>query len=361
MGNNGKKLSENNLQELFSKVDKYFEKGEKPNIANLFEELLNYVMSKEREEYLRKNTYDLANGFYNRKLNIKYGELDIKVPRVRFGNTFRPSLLPARWKRVDKEYEELLLAMLTNGYTKSKISRTVRKLGLSFSEDSLEMVEELIYEKLDYFKTRPLKSDWFSVFIDAYHWELREDGKMVKVSIFVAVGIDLDGYKHILGYWVQKGNESLGLWNMVFQDLINRGLSKVFVFVTDNFSGLDKLLNKFFPLSDHQLCYVHFARNLRNKLSPKLSKEAILLWKRIKMAYDYDEGCKFYDELVMLVENNKPEYAKYLKKNRDNYLTKISRRYSKICLYYKYCRIYKRRIRAYEIRCRRIFWFCKNC
>jgi len=128
MGNNGKKLSENNLQELFSKVDEYFEKGEKPNIANLFEELLNYVMSKEREECLRKNLYDLANGFYNRKLNIKYGELDIKVPRVRFDNTFRPSLLPARWKRVDKEYEELLLAMLTNGYTKSKISRTVRNL-----------------------------------------------------------------------------------------------------------------------------------------------------------------------------------------------------------------------------------------
>ncbi|KAA0258778.1 hypothetical protein FHQ18_02190 [Deferribacter autotrophicus] len=142
----------------------------------------------------------MANGFYNRRLNIKYGELDIKVPRVRFGNTFRLSLLPPRWKRVDKEYEELLLAMLSNGFTKSKIARTVRKLGLSFSEDSLEMVDELIYEKLDYFKTRLLKSEWFSVFIDAYHCEIREEGKMVKVSIFVAVGIDLDGYKHILGY-----------------------------------------------------------------------------------------------------------------------------------------------------------------
>ncbi|WP_149267318.1 IS256 family transposase [Deferribacter autotrophicus] len=184
----------------------------------------------------------------------------------------------------------------------------------------MEMVEELIYEKLDYFKTRPLKSDWFSVFIDAYHCELREEGKMVKISIFVAVGIDMDGYKHILGYWVHKGNENLGLWSEVFQDLINRGLSKVFVFVTDNFSGLDKLLKKFFPLSDHQLCYVHFARNLRNKLSPKVSKEAIALWKKIKMAYDYDEGCKLYDQLLTLVEKNKPDYAKYLQKYKENYL-----------------------------------------
>jgi len=68
-------------------------------------------MRKKREEYLKKNSFDFANGFYNRKLNIKFGELDIKVPRVRIGKTFRPSLLPARWKRVDKDYEELLIAM----------------------------------------------------------------------------------------------------------------------------------------------------------------------------------------------------------------------------------------------------------
>lgn len=314
------KKSEIDMQELFSKIDEFFEKGKKPSISYLLEELLNYVMRKEREEYLKKNPFDFANGFYNRRLNVKYGELDIKVPRVRIGKSFRPSLLPARWKRVDKDYEELLIAMLSNGFTKSKIANTVRKLGLSYSEDSLEMVEELIYEKLDYFKTRPLKSEWFSVFIDAYHCEIREEGKMVKVSVFVAVGVDLDGYKHILGYWVHKGNENLNLWQEVFQDLINRGLSRVFVFITDNFSGIDKLLKKFFPLSDHQLCFVHFARNLRNQLSPKVSKKAIAIWKRIKMAYDYDEGSKLYDELLSLVEENKPDYAKYLKKYKENYL-----------------------------------------
>ncbi|KAA0258777.1 hypothetical protein FHQ18_02185 [Deferribacter autotrophicus] len=112
----------------------------------------------------------------------------------------------------------------------------------------------------------------------------------------------------------------MNLWQEVFQDLINRGLSRVFVFVTDNFSGLNKLLKKFFPLSDHQLFFVPFARNLRNQLSPKVSKKAIAIWKRIKMAYDYDEGSKLYDELLSLVEDNKADYAKYLKKYKENYL-----------------------------------------
>lgn len=315
-----KKITDLPVQEFLSKIDEYLEKGEKPNLSYLLEEILNYIMRKEREEYLKKNSFDFANEFYNRKLNIKFGELDIKVPRVRIGKTFRPSLLPARWKRVDKDYEELLIAMLTNGFTKSRIAKTVRKLGLSFSEDSLEMVEELIYEKLDYFKTRPLHPDWFAVFIDAYNCEIREEGKMVKVSIFVAVGIDLEGYKHILGYWVHKGNENLSLWGEVFQDMISRGLSKVFVFITDNFSGLSKLLKKYFPLLDHQLCFVHFARNLRNQLSPKVSKIAIDIWKKMKMAYDYDEGSKLYDELVTVIEKYKPDYAKYLRNHKENYL-----------------------------------------
>jgi transposase-like protein len=308
------------MSPLFEEIDKYISKGGYPNIKNLFEELLNYVMKKEREHYLTKNTFDYANGYYNRKLNINFGELNLKIPRVRIGNSFRPALLPPKWKRVDKDYEELLLAMLSNGYSKAKIEKTFRKIGLPYSEDSLEIVEDLIKEKLDYFKTRPLGPDWFCVFIDAYHCEIRADNKMQKTSIFVAVGIDLEGYKHILGYWIRRGNENLGFRNEVFQDLINRGLSKVLVFVTDNFQGLNKLIQKLFPLSEHQLCFVHLARNIKNKLSAKTSRQAISYWKKIKMADDYKEGEELYEKLLDVIRENKPDYGNYLSKLKENYL-----------------------------------------
>ena len=308
------------ISPLLEKIDEYISKGEYFGIRTLFEELLNYAMKGERRYYLIKNPYDYANGYYTRKLNINFGELNLKIPRVRIGNNFRPALLPPKWKRVDKEYEELLIAMLCNGYSKAKIEKTFRKIGLPYSEDSLEIVEELIKERLDYFKTRPLESDWFCVFIDAYHCEIRENNKMEKISIFVAVGIDLEGYKHILGYWIFKGKEKIGLWNEIFQDLINRGLSKVLIFVTDNFKGLNKLIKKLFPLSDHQLCYVHLARNIKNQLSSKESREAILYWKKIKMANNYEEGEELYEKLLEIINKTKPDYGKYLSKLKENYL-----------------------------------------
>ncbi len=73
---------------------------------------------------------------------------------------------------------------------------------------------------------------------------------MASISIFVCTGIDLEGYRHILGYRVMKGKENIGFWTEVLQDLISRGLSKVAIFVTDHFNGLEKLIPKLFPLSD---------------------------------------------------------------------------------------------------------------
>jgi len=119
------KLSQKFIKKLQDNIDEYIQNSEKPNLNFLFEELLNYIMERERLEYLKKHPFDLANGFYSRKLNINLGTLGVKVPRVRFGNTFRPKILPERWKRVDKDYEEFLIALLSNGYSKSKIKKTV--------------------------------------------------------------------------------------------------------------------------------------------------------------------------------------------------------------------------------------------
>ena len=91
------------------------------------------------------------------------------------------------------------MAMLASGYSKAQNS-----------QESVDDVVEFIKDRLDFFKRQPLKSDWFAVFIDAYWGKLKdpETKNLIDVSIFVALGIDLDGYKHILGYWVLKGRES---------------------------------------------------------------------------------------------------------------------------------------------------------
>ena len=313
------------LEPHFKAIANYYlqkmQQGENLSIIHLLEDLLNTFMIAERNFYLSLNTDNQANGFYNRTLKLTLGDLDLKVPRVRFGNSFRPSLLPEKWKRVDKDYENLLLALLANGYSRSKIKATLEKLNLPYSEASVDELVNLIYDHLQFYKETPLDEEMLAVFIDAYHAKLRdENGKVTDVSIFVAVGIDMEAHKRVLGWWVKMGKESRAFWSEVLQDLVSRGLSKVGIFVTDDFSGLRSLLPKFFPLSDHQLCLVHFQRNLKREFGSKEYGEMRKLLKRIKESQTREEAEGYWEELIDRVRSIKPQRAKELERKKENYL-----------------------------------------
>jgi len=96
----------------------------------------------------------------------------------------------------------------------------------------------------------------FAVFIDAYHAKMRDDdvaaggvGRIKDVTIFTALGIDTEGHKSILGFWVNEGDENKALWADVFQDMVTRGLKRVLVFVTDDFPGVKEIIKKLYPFA----------------------------------------------------------------------------------------------------------------
>jgi len=114
---------DNEMKQLIEKAAEGYAKrihdGEKIGISDI----MSAIMKKEREFFLQENKYEEANGFYSRSLQLAIGKLDLKIPRIRIGNNFRPALLQSKWKRVDKDYENLLLALLTNGYSQTQIER----------------------------------------------------------------------------------------------------------------------------------------------------------------------------------------------------------------------------------------------
>lgn len=324
-----KKKEQTELEKSLKAVANYYlermQKGEKINILTILEKLLNAFMVAERDLYLTLSPENYANGFYNRKLKLTIGDLDLKIPRVRIGRSFRTSLLPERWKRVDKDYENLLLALLANGYSRSKIKTTLEKLNLPYSEESIEELVSLIYDHLQFYKQNPLPEEMFAVFIDAYHGKIRdENGKVVNVSIFVAVGIDMEGHRVILGWWVKIGKENKDFWSEVLQDLISRGLSKVCIFVTDDFQGLRGILKKFYPLSDHQLCVIHLMRNLKKQFGGEVYRESRRLMKRIMESYSTEEAKGHWDRFIELLQSVNPKYAKELSAKEKNYLAFVS-------------------------------------
>jgi len=294
--------------------------GYKPSLTMLFEELLNYLMLKEREKFLAENQNDKANGFYERSLALSFAKLNLKVPRVRSGNSFRPSLLPPPWKRINKDYEELLLAFLLNGYKEEEIKRSLRALKLPFSKEALDNVLDLVREKLQAFLTQPLPSEWFAVFIDAFHAKMRtQNGQIKKITLFSAVGIDMTGFKHFLGYWIYIGSESLKFWTDVLKSLISRGLTRVLIFVTDDFSGLREVIRKLFPCAHHQLCLTHFRRNLKKDLSKELYQQVKEKLEQLKIAQSVSEGEEIIMEIADLVEKEKPKKAREIREKAANY------------------------------------------
>ncbi len=166
------------LEEIVKSIQQQKAQGLKPILSHLLQSLLNSIMLKEWELFLKSHPENSSNGFYHRNLYLSFGNLNLKVPRVRIGNSFCPSILPPPWKRIDKDYEKLLIAMLANGYSKAQSERTLKKLGLSYSDES----------QLHFYRSQPLKPDWFAIFIYAFWTKIKdpETKSLRPISLFVA-------------------------------------------------------------------------------------------------------------------------------------------------------------------------------
>jgi transposase-like protein len=306
---------------LFSLMLKQKEEGGAPNLTEILGAMISSLMEKERQLFLSQ-VNDSANGYYSRYLQIAIGKLNLIVPRVRTNSKeFRPFLLPPPYKRVGRDYEELLAALLVNGYSQVNIQKALKLLDLPYSRDAVEELSTSIYQRLEDFRSMPLTADMLAVFIDAYHAKLRGEDKQVKeISIYTAVGIDLQGTKSILGYWVNNSGENLGFWVEVMQDLIRRGLKRPLLFVTDDFSGLKGVIAKLFPFSDHQICYIHMQRNLRSHLSKTLYSAVKKNLYLARQAKDQEEGLRYFGEVCDSVAKEKPELGERLRERAPNYL-----------------------------------------
>lgn len=193
-------LVQKTADELFRKM----QKGENVSLPVLLEGIVNAVMERERDYFLQ-STEDYSNGFYTRKLQLAMGKLNLKVPRVRHSKGWRPALLPARWGRVYGDYGQILTALMVNGYSQRQMMDSLRELNLPYSQEKIDDICAVVNERLEDYRRMPLPSELFAVFMDAYHARLRDGEKMKEVGIFTAIGIDFDGHKSILGYWVKEG------------------------------------------------------------------------------------------------------------------------------------------------------------
>lgn len=210
-------------------------------------------MNKEKSRFLDDTQNDKANGSYTRNLNTSVGKLNLQVPRVRSGE-FRSSLLPNKYQRYDESFEELIFSFLINGDSKNEIIYKMKSRGIAFSEKAYDEIFQFIKKQMEDFKSQELDSEYNFIYIDAYHCMIKDtkDKRIKKSVIYTVLGVDKFANKSIIGFYQFFGHENKTTWMEVFQDLINRGLKRVLMFISDDFSGMSEAIKTLFPYSDIQ-------------------------------------------------------------------------------------------------------------
>ena len=296
------------IQELFKETIAEF-------IENGLDAELDEELGYSRYDYKNKDTDNSRNGHSSKTLKTSFGEVDIDVPRDRKGE-FDPVILKKNQTSISQDVEEKILSMYAKGMTTSDIETHIRDIyGLQISDTTISRITDKILPIAKEWQQRPLEPIYAVVFLDAIHYHVRSEGQIVKKAVYIAIGVNLDGKKDVLGMWVGE-NESAKYWASVLNGLRNRGVEDIFIACTDNLTGFDAAIEAVFPQTEIQNCIIHQLRNSSKYVSYKDIKALMADLKAVYAAVD--EGSAL-DALDIFAETWDKKYPKISKSWRENW------------------------------------------
>lgn len=220
------------------------------------------------------------NGRSRKKLQGDFGKIEIETPRDR-ESTFEPEIVGKHQRRIEG-FDEKILALYAKGLTTRDIQDVVKELyQVDVSADLVSRVTEDLQADLKTWQSRSLQSVYPIVFLDGIVVHVRSsDAKVSAHTVYVALGIDLDGKKELLGLWIAK-NEGAKFWLSCLTDLNNRGLKDIFVCCVDGLAGFPDAIRTAYPQTKVQLCLVHLVRAALRYVATKDAKAVAADLKKI--------------------------------------------------------------------------------
>lgn len=223
--------------------ESFFKKLHKRAVEQMLEAELDAHLDTEKHQRTKDGNY--RNGHISKKIKTSYGEEEIKVPRDREGS-FEPKLVPKR-KNIIDGLENIIISLYAKGMSISDIEEQVRDLyGFDVSTSTISRITEAISNEVIAWQNRPLEEQYLVVWMDGIVFKVREGSKVINKTIYLAIGLNKEGLKEVLGMWLGK-NESASFWMTVLTDLKARGVQDIFITATDNLlMVLQRLLMLFF-------------------------------------------------------------------------------------------------------------------
>lgn len=231
------------------------------------------------------------NGHSTKTVKSQFGEFPIEVPRDR-NNQFEPKIVP-RYQRDISGIEEKVISLYARGMSTRDIHDQLQDLyGIELSADMVSKITDKILPEVKEWQSRPLKPIYPFVFMDAIHYKIREDGRIINRAAYIVLGVTLDGTKDILSITI-GANESSKFWLGMLNDLKNRGVEDVLFFCVDGLAGFKEAINAIYPKAEVQRCIIHMLRNSFKYVSYKDIK---------KFAADFKSVYKAPTESIALAE-----------------------------------------------------------
>ena len=291
-------------------------------LQDMLESEMDEHLGYSKYDYRNKETEDSRNGYSAKTVTSSMGPIELDIPRDRNGE-FEPQIVKKHQTDIST-IEDQVLSMYAKGMTTRDISKHLQDVyGVDASAEMISHMTDRILPIAREWQNRPLERKYAIVYMDAVHFNVREDNRTVKKAVYVAIGIRVTGQKEVLGMWI-GGNESAKYWLGVLNAIKNRGTEDIMIVSVDGLTGFVDAIQAVFPKAEVQRCIVHQIRYSTKFISYKDRKEFV---KDLKLVYKADTeemavvaldaledkwGAK-YPASVTSWRNNWPQLSVYFK------------------------------------------------
>ena len=273
--------------------------GESGLLKQLSKRLIERALAGELKAHLKEQAEagqnNSRNGHSKKTVQSNHGEMELSIPRDRQGS-FEPVLVRKHQRRI-AELDEKILALYARGMSTRDISAQLEELyGAKVSASLISEVTDSVLEEVKAWQTRPLDEVYPIVYLDALYVNIKVSGRISKRAVYVALGIDREGEKHLLGLWIGEAEaEGAKFWLRVLTELKNRGLKDILIACCDGLTGFPDAIQAVYPQTQVQLCIVHLMRNCLKYVPWKDKKQVAADLKPIYQAATIEEAERALD------------------------------------------------------------------
>ena len=252
-----------------------------PLMQKLLDAELDNHLEYDKYEHNKDNKKDNSRNGHCKAKTVKteYGNIEVKTPRDR-NATFEPVIIEKGQTRLTG-FEEKCIALYAKGISIRDIEKTIKEIyGVKINKDQITKLVSAVSKETEKWRNRKLKSMYVFTYADCLYVPIKDDITTSKKAIYVIIGVDVHGYKEILGMWIDN-TESATFWSNIFENLKERGVEDILYMSSDGIAGFKDSLERVFPKTQTQRCVVHLVRNIYNICPRKDVKNVIADYKKI--------------------------------------------------------------------------------